>query len=172
MTPLFVNSYSETVEDLKEQYFFSYIKNYKPYLVYAVFSIIYVLGVKWFFPYISNIFLFVAPFVFFMLFLAIHYIKYRINLKRAIAAFTETINMKPTNYVKAIYDDKIDLFKNGILQTTIEFSRIKIARQSKSYIILCTTKVGYLLRKDSFTVGTVEQFCEFLRSKGYKITLK
>ena len=53
---------------------------------------------------------------------------------------------------------------------TVEFNKIKNAIQTKNYILLRSkANLIYIFCKDTFTVGTKEEFVSFLRAKGIKV---
>ena len=67
---------------------------------------------------------------------------------------------------------------NEFIQSTIstgavnqlEFDKIKSVAQTKNLILLRTkANLIYIFRKDSFTVGTKEEFLAFLKEKGIRV---
>ncbi len=55
-------------------------------------------------------------------------------------------------------------------ESKIEFTSIKKVILTKNLIILMTkSKLGFILKLNSFTLGTPDELLDFLRSKGFKI---
>ena len=53
---------------------------------------------------------------------------------------------------------------------SVSFDKIKYAKQTKKYIFLTThTGVTFPIKKDSFTVGTKDEFVAFIRSRGIRL---
>ena len=92
------------------------------------------------------------------------------NIKVATARQKESGNGEWIVYTIKILEDRI-LYETS-LGTTMEFGMGKIKRisRTKSYLLLRTSASQIIpIQKDAFEQGTYEDFCEFLRSKGYKV---
>ena len=92
------------------------------------------------------------------------------NVRAATAQQKESGNGEWIVYTIKILEDRI-LYETS-LGTTMEFGMGKIKRisRTKSYLLLRTSASQMIpIQKDAFEQGTYEDFCEFLRSKGYKV---
>ncbi len=79
------------------------------------------------------------------------------------------ISSTPIEVKSAIFEDYIENTSSNGALTRIEFNKIKSAVQTKNLIMLRSdAKLVYVLRKDTFTKGTKEEFVAFLKSKGIK----
>ncbi len=92
-----------------------------------------------------------------------------LNIKTALARDNERGNGKELLNELFVYDDSIELEMFGN-KDTLSFSNIKRVSESKNYIFVQTkARMAYVLKKDSFTLGTSDEFIEFLKSKGVKV---
>ena len=108
----------------------------------------------------------IAPILWFLLVL---FLWWR-NIKVATARQKESGNGEVIVYTIKIFEDRI-LYKTSLGTTMIfEIAGIKRIDCTKSYLLLRTTAYQIIpIEKDCFTKGTYEEFCDFLRTKGYKV---
>ena len=95
-------------------------------------------------------------------------IAYRKNVKVTVERDRERCNGKEPYNELFVYDDRIELDILGNNQT-LYFTDAKQVSLSKNYIFV-HSKANYVysFKKDSFTLGSAEEFIEFLKSKGIK----
>ena len=66
---------------------------------------------------------------------------------------------------KIVFGDTIEMFE-GMVHLTIEYRKIeKVVRLRNSYVLMNGKRTGILIDPDGFTMGTFEEFKQFLRTK-------
>lgn len=95
-------------------------------------------------------------------------ISYRKNVKATVERDRERCNGKEPYNELFVFDDRIELDILGNNQT-LYFIDAKQVRLTKNYIFVYS-KANYIysFKKDSFTLGSAEEFIDFLRSNGIK----
>ena len=69
-----------------------------------------------------------------------------------------------------VYEDHITLNASNGSVVELEYGKIKKISLTKNYIlVLSKARLMYILKKDSFTKGSLPEFTEFIKSKGLKI---
>ena len=111
--------------------------------------------------------------LFFMLWILIVWtvvlVRFLMSLRLAIRRNLEMNEGKPPVFNYLIFEDKIDLcFGTSESKSSIVFALIKKVAVTKNLILLITkAKLLVILRKDSFTKGTYDEWLRFLREKGF-----
>lgn len=69
--------------------------------------------------------------------------------------------------IEVIITDEYMKDANNEKTAPIEFDKIKVVKQTKNLILIRTkARLIYILPKDTFTVGSKDEFIDFLRKKG------
>jgi len=85
----------------------------------------------------------------------------------------ENSNGEQRLYTLKITDDKICMEVSNGNKNEIAITSVRRVVQSKHYLLLQTlANQVYPIKKDSFTKGSYEELCAFLRAKGYKVKTK
>ena len=165
--PLFKNGFVRDEQAVKELYKDYFIKSKRFRIIYILLAILlpfsYLVSVD---SGLDTFFfvLFCSVIVAFMLIFA-----YRQNVKITVARDKERCNGKEPFNELTVYDDRIELDILGNNQT-LYFSDAKNVSETKNYFIVASrANYVYVFKKDSFTVGTSEEFVEFLKNKGIKV---
>ncbi|MBE6628900.1 MAG: YcxB family protein [Ruminococcaceae bacterium] len=108
----------------------------------------------------------IGPILWFLLIFFIYKRNVSVGLKRQM----EDGNGKLIVYTVKVLEDRI-LYKTSLgTEMTFELQKIKRVNCTKSYLLLQTFAYQMIpVQKDCFTKGSYEDFCEFLRAKGYKV---
>lgn len=160
MEPLFENKYNRTKEDYKELYIRKYITN--PFVIFAcivlIAYLIYGIVSKYYNAvYISVVFLI----AFFILFLK-RFRLAKINYSRIL----EVNNGKEVEVITTAFDDKLICDSSLGNHLELSYDKVKKTFTTKNLIAVVTnSKLAYILRKDSFTKGTPDEFIAFINSK-------
>ena len=161
MEPLFVNHYTISREDFKE---FQWKVGKYP-LMTALMSISFVLialslllsGWKENLPYLILI----------VLIAGLVAVSYVVNSRRLWARVVEQSNGKPVEVTVTFTEENAvneSIGSEG--RIVLEYASVKKALVTKHLIILMTkAKLGHILRRDSFTVGTEKEFMAFISAK-------
>jgi len=146
---------------------YSYIYFWRPARI--VLNILLILYVAILALIVSNgILFFVAVMVIYYLWM---YFLYRRDIKRSVLARKELYGDQYDAESTVIFTDEMGRSaadgREGIM---IRYDTIKRVLSLKKHILI-HSKAGnvFLFRKDSFTVGTAEEFLAFLKSKGVKV---
>lgn len=69
-----------------------------------------------------------------------------------------------------VYEDHITVTASNGSVVELEFDKIKKISLTKNYILIISkARLIYVLKKDSFTKGSFEEFTEYIKNKGIKI---
>lgn len=168
--PLFKNSFKRDENSIKEmckQMYFSFAR-LAPLCILAAFYVLffiisYVFKSPWGDPLVIYFFLI------FCISVAIGtIINYRRSVKNAIQREKELGNNGTLMQELSVFEDKV-IFQMRGNTLTIEFENITSFGMTNNYVYLISKgKVWYDFKKDSFTLGSAEEFIEFLKSKGIK----
>lgn len=161
MEPLFENKYTMTKAVLREFYWKA-----GHYLIICILSCIAILCgalIAAFDDQPGRFFLLIWVLVFTALMVLLFFIMVNLTYKR----MAEQAPCKPFQAYYSFYDDKIiGGFVDSETRTSLDYSTVKKTIVSKNLIILKTrANVGYILRRDSFTLGTEEAFMAFINGK-------
>lgn len=110
-----------------------------------------------------------------ILFISIFYFAFKIFyykflVSRQIKATNELNNGKPLEINTVVYNDSIQYTASNGAINEINFENIKYGFQTKNLILfLSKANLIYILKKDTFTKGTKDEFIEFIKNKGIKI---
>ncbi len=114
--------------------------------------------------YIISLLLFAA-----LLYL-VPFIRYRTDPKAAIKRDRELCGGNEAEMTFLVGENEISYRTPIGENASLPFSKIKKVRQTKGLILLISdARLCFIFKKDSFTVGTAEEFLAFLKEKGYKI---
>ena len=92
---------------------------------------------------------------------------YRRSMKIWRARRIELNGEQDINVVYEITEDTVSSRSSVGEDVNISLDSVMKIRQSKNLIFMLTrAKIVYTLRKDAFTVGTAEEFVQFMRDKG------
>lgn len=95
------------------------------------------------------------------------------NVKISLAREEEISNDTPTVYTIRITNSGMTYTSSLGTKHETDLSKIKKVWITKHYLMLQTpSKLCFTVKKDGFTVGTYEEFCAFLRAKGFKVKTK
>ena len=167
--PLFKNSFVRDENSIKEMYkqmYFSFAR-LAPFCILAflvlVFIIIYIFKSPWGDPLVIYFFL-----IFCISIAIATIINYRRSVKNTIQREKELGNNGTLMQELSVFEDKV-IFQMRGNTLTIEFENITSFGMTNNYVYLISKgKVWYDFKKDSFTLGSAEEFIDFLRSKGIK----
>ncbi len=108
----------------------------------------------------------VAPICYFAFVIAIYFFNVHTWNKRQ----TELSPDQPIVYTTQFFEDRIVVKTSNGATHKIEYSTAPKYASTKSYGLLITkAKQSFPIKKDGFTKGTYAEFCDFLRTKGYKV---
>ncbi len=167
MDVLFENRYTRDKQWAKD--FYGYIFFRRPIMMFFNIMCAISLAVNIFLVIVSDPLedlsvLFILIFYFLILF--VRYFKgVNLEMKRSAEMYGGPVLVEL--FVK---DEKISTKTSTGSEVDMLFQNVKKAINTKNYIYLQTqTKLLLCLKKDSFTVGSCEDFIEFLRNKGFKV---
>ena len=164
---LFENTHVRDGKFLKEFYAFSFFKRPILIVIYVIMAlsatvnvISFIMGTR------ESLMWAIGPLLWFLLVVFLYKRNVSVGLKRQM----EDGNGKLIVYTIKVLEDRI-LYKTSLgTEMTFELPRIKRVNATKSYLLLQTFAYQMIpVQKDCFTKGSCEDFCEFLRSKGYKV---
>ena len=165
--PLFKNSFVRDEQAIKEAFKNYYFKSKAFKVIYWLYPIALLLSLRSFILDGSSSFSFWL--VYGIVFAILISVIYKREVKTAIMRDKELGNGKEMLMDLTVYDDRIELLALENKQT-LYFADAKAAFNGKDYInIITKAKYIYTFKKDSFTLGTSDEFLEFLKSKGIKI---
>ena len=143
-------------------------KNY--YLKSTRFKIIYyILIAAQLFSFCSDLDFFFTILFYNCIAIALILLSYYYNVKIAIKRDKEISNGKEILVDVNVYDDRLEA---NIIEYkhTLYWGDVDYASATKNYIIINTkARFSYILKKDSFSIGTSEQFLEFLKDNNIKV---
>lgn len=174
MELLFENRYVRSEQDLKAFYFKFYFST--KYLIldvlFAVFGLYKVL------PGVINTSVWKIPFdasdliwaIYIVILPIVQLIAWKRTTRLTQKREAETLNGREPEIHVSVFEDEIHLGYVSIGESILPYTKVKKIRQTKDLIILQSgARLGYILRKDAFTVGTYPEFKVFLRRKGFKV---
>ncbi len=166
METLFANRYTRTGEWAKDIYGFIYFRRPVMIALHLMIMLYLAAGVaKLVFWNDFDVFFFGFP-VFFELWTVLFY---RRNSSAVLKRDLE-IHGKPIEVVVEVTEEGIRQTQSTGSEFKLKYCDIKRAVQTKRYIYLRSkTNMIYSFGKDSFTVGTAEDFLQFLKSQGLKV---
>lgn len=173
MDSLYVNRYKRDEGLFKELYRYFYLTRPIHILIYVISAIVYAEAITCVILYgrIGKVaaFLLIAMTVS----LLVRVFNYFSQTKMAIKRDREIVGSsdKKVDFNVTVTDEFIKCGADGIGFNTIAYDSVRVVKQTKNLILICTkARLVYTLRKDSFEVGTKDEFLAFMRSKG--ITVK
>ena len=167
MEILFKNSYTRNKELAKEIYRFYYFRRKLAVLFYALFAFAFLLNIVLLALGKSyNVGAFVVGPLYFVFQLCCYFIQVNTMVKR-----DYEIHGKEIEVETIVTDTYIQNTASTGGVNQIEFAKIRYAIQTKNMILLRSkANLIYIFRKDTFEIGTKEEFVSFLKEKG--ITVK
>lgn len=166
--PIFKNVFVRDEETLREFYKHNYLAAPLFRIIYIGYAVLLLMSLlASLLAYDLTLF---ASYLFLgLVFALILFFKYSQSLKITVARDKELANGRDMVTEIFVFDDKIEHTALGNSQA-LGFESIKRVQQSQNYIyVISNAKLVYIFKKDSFTLGTPEEFIEFLKSKGIKI---
>ena len=165
--PIFKNVFvrdEETIRELYRCYFFTNSRSKLAYILSPICLVI---------IFLENVSYDLTPFfimlciIVFVFLLA--FIQYLRITKIAIKRNNELLNGEIHSKENLVFDDRIiQVARENSFTLLIE--NIKHVEITQNYIyVISKAGIWYDFKKDSFTLGTPEEFIEFLKSKGIKI---
>lgn len=162
--PIFKNVFVRDEETLREFYKHTYLAEPLFRIIYIGYAVLLLMSLLAYDLTLFASYLFLG-----LIFALILFFKYSQNLKITVARDKELASGRDMVTEIFVFDDKIEHTALGNSQA-LGFESIKRVQQSQNYIyVISNAKLVYIFKKDSFTLGTPEEFIEFLKSKGIKI---
>lgn len=168
MDILFKNTHTRTKDVVKEMFRYLLFCRGTSITAFALFGLCFVLNiVPVFFLefYEVNLYILIFIPIYMIIYGILYAMQVNITLKRDIEIYG-----KPVDVETSVTDECIHLTASSGSVNKIEFHSIKYAAHTKNLILLMTkAKLIVAFRKDSFSVGTKDEFIAFLKSKGIKV---
>jgi len=164
--PLFENIHIRDKAFFKEFYKCSMLRPF-PIVLYILTALVFLEGL-YFYIFENNLIwpLCLAPILYFILIIAMYFRGIRVSYKRQ----TELSPDQPTVYTTQFFEDHITAKNSNGTSQEVDYSVAPKCITTKNYALLITkASQSFPIKKDGFTKGTYEEFCDFLRGKGYKI---
>ena len=171
MEILFKNKFVRSKQMLKEIYAYYFFK--RPLIIVCDILIAFCLLNELIFTFLLESFV-PNPYIFLVAIVlpVLEFLLYRINVNAQTKRDLETFKNPPTIEI-AFTNDCITYNVADTSNTTLDYSSIKLAVVTKSCIGLITkANLLYMVKKDSFTVGNLDDFLTFIKSKGIKVKNK
>ena len=164
---LFENTHVRDRDFFKEFYFFAFFKRPLMIAVYVLMAIYFVASILLIvFWDQSEWFGIIVPTVY----LLWNFLFYKLSVKNATRRQEENENDGQIVYTTRIAGDRLRCQTSHGADFGLELTKIKRVVCTKNYLLLHTqANQMYPFLKNAFTKGTYEDFCEFLRAKGYKV---
>ncbi|MBO4848901.1 MAG: YcxB family protein [Clostridia bacterium] len=161
MEPLFENRYFLTMDDLRE--FTWRAGNHLTFSVIAIGALIIAL----YSAVMSRNKDMIPIAILAVLFSAYVIALFPLRVKRVWQRVCERSHGSPVETITTFTEENAVIVSNGDEQrTTVDYSSIKKTITTKNLIIIVTrARLGYMLRRDGFTVGTEEEFMSFIGGK-------
>ena len=164
---LFVNEYARDKETFKEIYgYFYFLTPFR--MAFNIGVLLYViLIIAYFGLWILEI---PTVLVCFILMLLVSPVRYFISVNRVEKQDKQLCNGKPFVVTFSVSADKL-IFGRAGSDYSIDISNVKYAFVTKNYVtvVLKSTRLLAIFKKDSFTTGDSGGFIAFLREKGIKV---
>lgn len=166
MEILFKNSYTRNKELAKEIYRFYYFKRKWLIVCYIFFAVSFfanIISAVFYQSYNVGVLVFVPLFVAFQFYCYFHQVNTMIKRDNEVhGKEIEVETIVTTSFIQ-------NTASTGSVNQ-IEYDKIKNAIQTKNLILLRSkANLIYIFNKDTFDVGTKEEFVSFLMSKGIKV---
>ena len=166
MEVLFENNHERTPEVTKEIYRFTCFKRPVHIVIYIILGIVAlwnIVAAFWFWDFTFT------PIAYAFLFLLIQFIIYQRSVSVAIARDREQYGPEPLRVNTVVTEEGIQCTYGENKANTIALSNIKKVYKTKNLIMLLTkARLLLVYDKNKFTVGTTDEFLQYLRSKGLK----
>ena len=161
--PLFKNSFIRDDVAIKEMYKDYFLKSTRFRIIYAVCILLQLFSIS------ADLGFFLTILFYNAIVLILVAFSYRQHVKISIARDREISNGEDILMDTSVFDDRIEvdiIDKNHKLY----WDSVDYVSISENYVSIRTkAKLIYMLKKDSFTLGSCDDFIEFLKSKGLKI---
>ena len=166
MDVLFENSHIRNKALAKELYGFIFFRRHYLFVAYIVLLISFIINLILLFTTgTTNWYIF----IFVPLFLVLRVITYYKSVKLMTERDDEMFG-GPVEVKAIVTDEFIQNTTSSGSVNKLEFNKIKKVNQTKNLILLLSdSKLIYVFRKDSFSVGTYDEFIVYLRNKGIKV---
>ncbi|MBQ9807033.1 MAG: YcxB family protein [Clostridia bacterium] len=108
----------------------------------------------------------IAPICYYAIVIAVYFSNVRIWSKRQ----TELSPDQPIVYTTQFFEDHMIVKISSGASHEVNYAVAPKLAATKNYVFLITkARQSFPIKKDGFTKGTYEDFCDFLRAKGYKV---
>ena len=162
----FENNYERTPAVMKEIYRFLFFKRPVNIVLYILLGGIVAWNVVS--TLLSGDYRFTAC-VYVLIFLVMQFVMYRNAVRNAISRDKAQFGVEGLSVHTQVSEEGIRCTYGERVAKPIELCNIKKVIKTKNLILLHTnTRLLLIFRKDNFTVGTQEEFLEYLRSNGLK----
>ena len=172
MNELFRVEFISSLDDekyVRERYIY-YIKHRPANIILLLFFILGIVELVLTLSVGANINWVLLYFGYFLLIVIIDIYRYRKTVKRWKAQRLEVYGDRDVPITMTISSDGITQSTPELAEMTLSLDKFEKMLITKNLIILRTkARLFVSLRKDSFTVGTPEEFIQFMRQKGVKI---
>jgi len=169
---LFENSHVRDKATVKEMYGYECFKKPTKIVIFALlafFVILYVGVIIWEYVYFGIWSMEYWIFVPYLIIPILEFLKYKVSVKTTLKRDLEMFGKPADGTFKVTSDSIIGEASNGAVTET-GFDKIKSAAQTKNLIVLRSkANLLYVFRKDGFSIGTKEDFVDFLKNKGIKV---
>ena len=166
MQPLFECRFADDKEWAKDIYGLIHLRRPLLWVADAVLLVCFLFGiytaVVW--QYVDYLLLIGAPMM-----VSVRFVLYGIQTKLVIKRQVEMYG-KTVENVWTVTDDEMTASMSSGAEYHVHYADVKRAVQTKKFVYLWSkTRTVYSFKKDGFTVGTADEFIEFLKSKGIRV---
>ena len=169
MNILFKNEFTRTPDAYRALNKYWFFKRPFPVVCFCYFAL-YILGLIW-----AAINALIEPSTFLICFitvaaLSVFYVfTYFRQIKMVVKRDVEMMGSTEYDVSLTIDEEKIT-YSSGVNSNTIQLSSIKKAFRSEGYIFLMTeAKITFVLKEDSFSVGSLDELLTFLSERKIKV---
>ena len=169
---LFENSHVRDKATVKEMYGYEYFKKPRQIVIFALlafFVILYVGFSIWEYVCFGIWSMSYWIIVLYLLVPTVEFLLYKVSVKTMLKRDLEMCGKEFEAKFKLTSDSIIGEGMNGGVTET-GFDKIKSSVQTKNLIVLRSkANLLFVFRKDGFSIGTKEDFVDFLKNKGIKV---
>lgn len=168
MDVLFKNTHTRTKGVVKEMFGYWLFGRRLMIALFALWGVIFVaniLPVFFFENYEASIYIVIFVPTYMIFYWILYAMQVKITLKRDVEIYGQPVDIETS-----VTDECIHLEASSGSVNKIEFHSIKYAAHTKNLILLITkAKHIVVFGKDSFSIGTKDEFVAFLKDKGIKV---
>ncbi len=171
MPVLFESKYIRSRELFKEIFFYYNFRRFPRIVLLVIMGVL--LAVNLFFAFIlpsQDNDLNIAGCIVAVIFFLAYFVNYQLLIRLCLKREKEISSQSSVTYTSCVTEKSLIHSSSSGSRIEIDLSKIRKAFQTENYILLMSeARLMYSFNKNDFTVGNVEDFLQFLRSKGYKI---